>query len=156
MAILRHEKQQYATPAALTAETIAPTNNDSTYVESLRRTFDWIEGSSLVADDLYVINQTSEAANGRWVTASAANVYTGTATTDDMSNGQISVIDVTVTNADPAKANVVAVTNADTFEDNVFVTSKEVVAVDTVRVTIENQSGLDVTGFAVNLTVLEF
>lgn len=156
MAILRHEKQQYLTPAALVAETVVPTKNDSVYIESLQKTFDWIEGSTATADNVYVIDQTSETANGRWVASHVANVYTGTGTTDAMANGQIDVLDITVTGATPAKANLIAVTNADTFVANVFVTSKEVIAANTVRVTLENQSGDPVAAFAVNVTVLEF
>ena len=156
MGVLRHEKQQYATPAALVAEVIAPTINDSVYIESLRRTFDWIEGSSATADNVYVIDQTSETANGRWMASSVADVLTGTANTDAMANGQISVVDVTVTGATPSKANLIAITNADTFASNVFVTSKEVVAAGTVRLTVENQSGTTIAAFAVNVSVLVF
>lgn len=156
MGILRHEKQQYATAAALVAETIVPTINDSIYVEALKRTFDWIEGSAATADNVYVIDQTSETANGRWVASSVANVYTGTGNTDALVNGQISVVDITVTGAAAAKANLIAITNADTFAANVFITSKEVVAANTVRVTVENQSGAAIASFAVNVSVLEF
>jgi hypothetical protein len=156
MSVLRHEKQQYATPAALTAEVIVPTANDSVYVESLKRTFDWIEGSTATADDLYVIDQTSETANGRWVASSVANVYTGTGNTDALENGQMSVVDITVTGASASKANLIALTNAGTFPANTLVISKEVVAADTVRVVVENQSGAAVAAFAINATVLEF
>jgi len=156
MTILRHEKQQYADVATLVAEVLVPTANDTIYVEDLKRTFDWIEGSSATHDGVYVIDQTSETANGRWIASAVAQVYTGTATTDAMENGQVSVTDVTVTGADASKANLIALTNADTFPANVFVTSKEVVAADTVRITVENQSGTDVAAFAVNVSVLEF
>jgi len=156
MSVLRHEKQQYATPAALTAEVIVPTANDSVYVESLKRTFDWIEGSTATADDLYVIDQTSETANGRWIASSVANVYTGTGNTDALENGQMSVVDITVTGASASKANLIALTNANTFPANTLVVSKEVVAADTVRVVVENQSGAAVAAFAINATVLEF
>jgi hypothetical protein len=71
-------------------------------------------------------------------------------------NGQISVVDITVTGAAAAKANLIAITNADTFAANVFITSKEVVAANTVRVTVENQSGAAIASFAVNVSVLEF
>ena len=156
MSIVRHEKQQYATPAALVAEVVAPTINDSVYVESLRRTFDWIEGSSATADNVYVIDQTTETANGRWMASSVADVLTGTANTDALANGQISVVDVTVTGASPSKANLIAITNADTFATNVFITSKEVVGTNTVRITVENQSGSSIAAFAVNVSVLVF
>ena len=156
MSVLRHEKQQYATPAALTAEVIVPTANDSVYVESLKRTFDWIEGSTATADDLYVIDQTSETANGRWIASSVANVYTGTGNTDALENGQMSVVDITVTGASASKANLIALTNANTFPANTLVVSKEVVAADTVRVVVENQSGAAVAAFAINATVFEF
>lgn len=156
MSVLRHEKQQYATPAALTAEVIVPTANDTIYVESLKRTFDWIEGSTATADDLYVIDQTSETANGRWIASSVANVYTGSGNTDALENGQMSVVDVTVTGASASKANLIALTNAGTFPANTLAVSKEVVAANTVRVVIENQSGGAIASFAINVTVLEF
>ncbi len=156
MGVLRHEKQQYAAVATLVAEVLVPTANDSIYVEALKRTFDWIEGSTATHDGVYVIDQTSETANGRWIATSVANVYTGTANTDALANGQMSVIDITVTGASASKANLIAATNADTFPTNVFITSKEVVAANTVRVTVENQSGASVAAFAVNVSVLEF
>ena len=156
MSVLRHEKQQYADAATLVADVLVPTANDTIYVEALKRTFDWIEGSTATHDGVYVIDQTSETANGRWIATSVANVYTGTANTDALVNGQMSVVDITVTGASASKANLIAATNADTFPTNVFVTSKEVVAANTVRITVENQSGAPVAAFAVNVSVLEF
>ena len=67
MSLVRHEVQRYPTPAALAAETVVPTNNDEVHVESLNRRFNWLEGSSSIADNTYVIEQTSQSANGRWV-----------------------------------------------------------------------------------------
>lgn len=141
MAIIRHEKQQYANPAGLVAETIVPTKNDITIIESLVRDFNWIEWSSLPADNIKVIDQTSETANGRWVALSDVTVFTGAGATDAMENGQSSVIDITVTGVLLASTNDVLISDASVFPANVFVVSKEVVADDTVRVVVENQSG---------------
>lgn len=156
MGVIRHEKQQYATPLALTNEVLAPTNNDTVYIESLKRTFDWIEGSTATADNNYVISQTSEAANGRWIASTVASVYTGTGNTDALDNGQSSVVDITIADVTPSKANLIVVSNFATFPSNLFVVSKEVVADETIRVVVENQSGGSVASFAVNITVLEF
>lgn len=156
MAVIRHEKQEYATVAALVAETIVPQSNDSVYVEALKRTFDWIQGSTATHDGSYVIDQTSSTASGRWQASVASSVHTGTGTTDNMDNGQSSIISVTVTGANPSKANSVAITNASTFPTNVYVSSAVVTANDTVKVVVENQSGATVTGFSVAVTVLEF
>lgn len=155
--LLRQEKQEYADVAALVAETLVPTNNDTVYVEALRRTFDWIEGSTATHDGTYVIDQTNTTALGRWQASSAANIFTGTANTDELDNGQVSAFNVTVTGVSPASAHAIAITNADTFPVNVFVTSKDIIAANTVRITIVNESGIDnVAPFAVNVTVLEF
>jgi len=156
MAILRQEKQQYADAASLVAETLVPTANDEIYVEGLNRTFDWIEGSTATHDGVYVIDQTSQTANGRWVATQYAGIFTGVGVSDIMENGQEAVLDITVTGANPASANMIAITNADTIAANVFITSKMVVATDTVRITLENQSGVQVPAVTVNVTVLEF
>lgn len=155
MSIIRHEKQQYANPAALVAETIVPTSNDVTIIESLVRDFNWIEGSSLPADNVRVIDQTTETANGRWVSLSDITVFTGTGVTDALENGQSSVIDITVTGALLASVNDVLITDASVFPTNVFVTSKEVVADDTVRVVVENQSGLSQTAINFGVKVIQ-
>jgi len=76
MSVVRHEKQQYPSPATLVAETLVPTKNDVVIVESLLRDFNWIEGSALPADNLKVIDQTSETANGRRVALSVVDVFT--------------------------------------------------------------------------------
>ena len=155
MAVLRHEKQQYATPAALSSETIAPTANDSVFVESLRRTFDWIEGSSTASDNVYVIDQVSQTANGRWQAATIETIYTATAVTTIIDNGQMQVLDITVSGVFAGSACFVAITNADTFPDNVFIVSKEVIADDTVRIVVENQTGHAIPVMGVNVAVLE-
>ncbi len=156
MTILRQEKQQYANSASLIAETVVPTANDTIYVEDLNREFDWIEGSTATHDGVYVIDQTSETANGRWIASKFASVYTGTATSDVIENGQSVIVDITVTDANPASANMISITNADTFPTNVFVISKMVVGMNTVRVVLENQSGTTQTAIPVEVTVLEF
>ena len=157
MAIIRHEKQEYGTAALVVAETLAPQANDAIYVEALTRTFDWIQGSAAVADNNYVIDQTSATASGRWIaTSSAKATYTGTVNTDAMANGQTSVINATIAGVLTTDKNVVMVTNAGTFPTDVIVTSTEVTAANTVKVVVENQSGAATAAFAVNLTVLVF
>jgi hypothetical protein len=155
MAIIRHEKQQYANPAALVAETIVPTKNDVTIIESLIRDFNWIEGSVLPSDNIKVIDQTSETANGRRVALSDVTVLTGAGVTDAMENGQSSNIEVTVTGVLLASVNDVLIADASVFPDNVFVVSKEVIADDTVRVVVENQSGDSVPAINFDLKVIQ-
>lgn len=156
MAVLRHEEQQYALPADLTAETIVPTTNDSVYVKSLRRTFNWVAGSSVAADNKYAIVQTSQNANGRWLASFAAAVYTGSGATDALANGQTSVVDITVTGAATGVAAFPVVTNANALGTNVLLISASIVAANTVRVVVENQSGAAVASIPLNVTVLEF
>ena len=153
----RHEEQQYLTVADLVGENTLPnTKNDVVFVQSLNRAFRWIEGSSAAHDGVYVIDQTAETANGRWVALSVANVYTGTGTTSDLKNGQEEEIDVTVTGAKIDKANLIAITNGDDFSSGFFVISKEVVAADTVRVVVVNQTGDEIHATALEISVLEF
>lgn len=156
MAVLRHEEQRYALPADLTAETIVPTTNDSVYVKSLRRTFNWVAGSSTAADNKYCIVQTTQNANGRWLAAFAAAVYTGTGASDALANGQSSVVDVTVTGAQIGVAALPVLTNGNAFGTNVILVSLSIIAANTVRVVIENQSGAAVASIPLNVTVLEF
>ena len=101
-----------------------------------------------------VINQTSQAANGRRVALSVVDQYTGTATTDAMENGQTSIITATVTGVLLGGNNDIIITNGNILPANVFVTSKEVTANNTVTLTVENQSGNPVASFVLNVKVL--
>ena len=163
MAIIRHEVQQYANPAALVAEVNKPTNNDEVHIESLNRRFNWLEGSSTVADDVYVIDQTSETANGRWAATAVAGakVFTGSATTGAIPNGNTAVFNVTL--ADGAVSVLLAdsgaalgITNGGTFPTNVFLDSIVLTADNTVQVTVVNESGVDVPAFTVDVKAIDY
>ena len=163
MAIVRHEVQQYANPAALVAEVNKPTNNDEVHIESLNRRFNWLEGSSTVADDVYVIDQTSETANGRWAATAVAGakVFTGSATTGAIPNGNTAVFNVTL--ADGAVSVLLAdsgaalgITNGGTFPTNVFLDSIVLTANNTVQVTVVNESGVDVPAFTVDVKAIDY
>ena len=163
MAIIRHEVQQYANPAALVAEVNKPTNNDEVHIESLNRRFNWLEGSSTVADDVYVIDQTSETANGRWAATAVAGakVFTGSATTGAIPNGNTAVFNVTL--ADGAVSVLLAdsgaalgITNGGTFPTNVFLDSIVLTTDNTVQVTVVNESGVDVPAFTVDVKAIDY
>ena len=163
MAIIRHEVQQYANPAALVAEVNQPTNNDEVHIESLNRRFNWLEGSSTAADDVYVIDQTSETANGRWAATAVAGakVFTGSATTGAIPNGNTAVFDVTL---DDGAASVLladsgaalGITNGGTFPTNVFLDSIVLTADNTVQVTVVNESGVAVPVFTVDVKAIDY
>ena len=163
MAIIRHEVQQYANPAALVAEVNQPTNNDEVHIESLNRRFNWLEGSSTAADDVYVIDQTSETANGRWAATAVtgAKVFTGSATTGAIPNGNTAVFNVTL---DDGAASVLladsgaalGITNGGTFPTNVFLDSIVLTADNTVQVTVVNESGVDVPAFTVDVKAIDY
>ena len=163
MASIRHEVQQYANPAALVAEVNKPTNNDEVHIESLNRRFNWLEGSSTVADDVYVIDQTSETANGRWAATAVtgAKVFTGSATTGAIPNGNTAVFNVTL---DDGAASVLladsgaalGITNGGTFPTNVFLDSIVLTADNTVQVTVVNESGVDVPAFTVDVKAIDY
>ena len=163
MAIIRHEAQQYANPAALVAEVNQPTNNDEVHIESLNRRFNWLEGSSTAADDVYVIDQTSETANGRWAATAVAGakVFTGSATTGAIPNGNTAVFDVTL---DDGAASVLladsgaalGITSGGTFPTNVFLDSIVLTADNTVQVTVVNESGVDVPAFTVDVKAIDY
>ena len=163
MAIIRHEVQQYANPAALVAEVNQPTNNDEVHIESLNRRFNWLEGSSTAADDVYVIDQTSETANGRWAATAVAGakVFTGSARTGAIPNGNTAVFDVTLDDgassvllADSGAA--LGITNGGTFPTNVFLDSIVLTADNTVQVTVVNESGVDVPAFTVDVKAIDY
>ena len=161
MSVIRHESQQYATPAALAAETVTPTLNDEVHVESLNRRFNWLEGSTSTANDKYVIEQTSESANGRWVATAVegAVVYTGSATTDDIPNGSTSVVKVAMTGAGTllvASGAAIAVTNGSAIPANVFVESTIIKGDNSIEITVVNESGVTVPAFLVELKAIDF
>ena len=163
MAIIRHEVQQYANPAALVAEVNQPTNNDEVHIESLNRRFNWLEGPSTAADDVYVIDQTSETANGRWAATAVAGakVFTGSARTGAIPNGNTAVFDVTL---DDGAASVLladsgaalGITNGGTFPTNVFLDSIVLTADNTVQVTVVNESGVAVPAFTVDVKAIDY
>ncbi|GHA66161.1 hypothetical protein GCM10009007_03270 [Formosimonas limnophila] len=161
MAILRHESQQYPNPAALTAETIVPTANDEVHIESLNRRFNWLEGSSTSADNLYVIEQTSESANGRWAATAVegAKVFTGSASTGAIPNGNTAVFTVSLTGSGTLLADsgaALGITNGGAFPTNVFLDSLVLTADNTVQVTVVNESGVDVPAFTVEVKAIDY
>ena len=163
MALVRHEVQQYPNPAALAAETVVPTNNDEAHIESLNRRFNWLEGSQAVADNKYVIDQTSQTANGRWAATAVegAKVFTGTGNTGVIPNGNTSVF--TVALADGASSVLattsgaaLGITNGGAFPTNVFLDSIVLTADNTAQVTVRNESGLDVASFTVAVKAIDY
>ena len=163
MSLVRHESQQYANPAALTAETVTPTANDEVHVESLNRRFNWLEGSSATADDKYVIDQTNQTANGRWAATAVegAKVFTGSVSTGAIPNGNTAVVTVALT--DGASSTLLAtsgaalgITNGGTFPTNVFLDSIVLTADNTAQVTVVNESGNDVAAFNVDVKAIDY
>ena len=163
MAIIRHEVQQYANPAALVAEVNKPTNNDEVHVESLNTRFNWLEGSATVADNKYVIEQTSEAANGRWAATAVegAKVFTGSASTGAIPNGNTAVFTVTLADGAgstllPTSGAALGITNGGSFPTNVFLDSIVLTADNTAQVTVVNESGIDVPAFTVDVKAIDY
>ena len=163
MALVRHEVQQYPNPAALTAETVVPTNNDEAHIESLNRRFNWLEGSQAVADNKYVIDQTSQTANGRWAATAVegAKVFTGTGNTGVIPNGNTSVF--TVALADGASSVLattsgaaLGITNGGAFPTNVFLDSIVLTADNTAQLTVHNESGVEVPAFNVDVKAIDY
>ena len=161
MSLVRHEVQQVTNAVALAALTIVPTNNDEVHVEELNRRFNWLEGSVTVADNLYVIEQTSESANGRWAATAVegAKVFTGTGATGDIPNGNTSVFTVTLSGTGTLAANsgaALGITNGSVFPANVFLDSIVLTADNTVQVTVVNESGDDVAAFSVAVKAIDY
>ena len=163
MALVRHEVQQYPNPAALAAETVVPTNNDEAHIESLNRRFNWLEGSQAVADNKYVIDQTSQTANGRWAATAVegAKVFTGTGNTGVIPNGNTSVF--TVALADGASSVLattsgaaLGITNGGAFPTNVFLDSIVLTADNTAQLTVRNESGVEVPAFNVDAKAIDY
>ena len=163
MALVRHEVQQYPNPAALAAETVVPTNNDEAHIESLNRRFNWLEGSQAVADNKYVIDQTSQTANGRWAATAVegAKVFTGTGNTGVIPNGNTSVF--TVALADGASSVLattsgaaLGITNGGAFPTNVFLDSIVLTADNTAQLTVRNESGVEVPAFNVDVKAIDY
>ena len=161
MSLVRHEVQQVANAAALAALTIVPTNNDEVHVEDLNRRFNWLEGSSSVADNQYIIEQTSESANGRWAATAVegAKVFTGSASTGAIPNGNTAVMTVTMSGSGTLAADsgaALGITNAGSFPTNVFLDSIVLTGTNTVQLTIVNESGNDVSSFNVDVKAVDY
>ena len=159
--LVRHEVQQYTNPAALTAEVNPPTKNDEVHIESLNRRFNWLEGATTTADNIYVIEQTSEASNGRWAATAVegAKVFTGSASTGAIPNGNTAVFTVSLTGSGTLLANssaALGITNASTFPTNVFLDSIVLKADGVAQVTVVNESGNDVTAFTVDVKAIDY
>ena len=159
--IIRHEVQEYPNVAALQAETIAPTNNDEVHIEALNRRFNWLQGASTAEDGAYVIDQVTQTTAGRWVATAveAAKVYTGSASTGAIGNGQSAIFNVTLTGSGTLLATsgaAVGVTNGGTFPLNVLVRSIVLTSDNTASVEIANESGADVAAFTVTLKATDF
>jgi len=154
MAIKRHESQAYADVASVQAETLVPDPNDVISIESLQRSYNWIEASILAEDGTYVIKQAS-IATGRWIASHATNVYNGTAAVLPIAldNGQQTTEIITVTGVTLANANIVL--PSVTATGDVFVTSASVVADDTVQVVVYNNSGVTISITALSVQVHE-
>lgn len=159
--LVRHEVQQYTNPAALTAETNPPTKNDEVHIESLNRRFNWLEGATTTADNIYVIEQTSEASNGRWAATAvdSAKVFTGSGATGAIPNGNTAVFTVTLSGTGTLLANsgaALGITNAGSFPTNVFLDSLVLTADNTVQVTVVNERGSDVSAFNVDVKAIDY
>lgn len=156
MAKFRQETQQYLTVAAIKGETtLVNKKNDVIFVEETNRFYQWKEGSALAEDLPYVIDQTSESANGRWVTQTIANKYEAAGVAlEDLQNGEAAFTDVSVPGVLLSRANIVVVKTA--LPDFYYVTEAKVIANDMVRLVYENQTGDPATGITVDISVLEF
>jgi len=157
MAITRHELQAYADVAALQANTTPNQPNDQVMVESLKRTYNWIEASTLTEDSKYIIKQTS-VATGRWEVSTASSLYTGTSgvVAIVLENGQQATETITVTGALATGTFNVVSASVTASGTEFLITSKQVIANDTVEVTIYNNSGAQLTVTQIDVTVLEF
>jgi len=157
MGITRHELQAYADVATLKAETLVPQANDQVMVESLKRTYNWIEASTLTEDSKYIIKQTS-VATGRWEVSTASSLYTGTSgvVAIVLENGQQATETITVTGALATGTFNVVSASVTASGTEFLITSKQVIANDTVEVTIYNNSGAQLTVTQIDVTVLEF
>jgi len=157
MGITRHELQAYADVATLQAETLVPQANDQVMVESLKRTYNWIEASTLTEDSKYIIKQTS-VATGRWEVSTASSLYTGTSgvVAIVLDNGQQATETITVTGALATGTFNVVSASVTASGTEFLITSKQVIANDTVEVTIYNNSGAQLTVTQIDVTVLEF
>lgn len=159
--LVRHEVQQYTNPAALTAETNPPTKNDEVHIESLNRRFNWLEGATTTADNIYVIEQTSEASNGRWAATAvdSAKVFTGSGATGAIPNGNTAVFTVTLSGPGTLAADsgaALGITNAGSFPTNVFLDSIVLTGANTAQLTIVNESGNDVSSFNVDVKAIDY
>lgn len=161
MATRRHKPQEYATVAALVAETIVPEGNDLVVIEETGRMYNWKAGASDTADGENVITQTSESANGRWIAITAsAKKLTGTVTFPALANSQSAVATATVAGLPIGTAIVVTITNGNNaytgstvIPDGISIFQGVVTAANTVALQIVNQTGGAMASFTVNITV---
>lgn len=161
MAAKRHKPQEYATVAALVAETLVPEGNDLVIIEETGRMYNWVAGSSATADSISIITQTSESANGRWIAITASTTkLTGTITFPALDNSQSAVVTTTVSGLPVGTAIVVTITNGNTaytgstaIPDGISIFQGVVTAANTVAMQIVNETGNATAGFTANIVV---
>lgn len=151
----RHEKQQYATVALLKAETsVVNRKNDESYIVENKKSYDWTEGDATPENLPYVIDQTSETANGRWISnaPSTTAVLSGAPIVlGPVDNGQGGYVDVADAAIDVAKAQFVKVPSG--TPDLFLITNIELTA-GNARVYFENQTGDDAQSKTVTLELV--
>lgn len=161
----RNGTQRFATPAALVAYSTAVVTNrnaDSVFIESLKKEFHWMAGSTLLGDSVDVIDQTSETANGRWISSAASfDDVQASASVPSMDNAQTAVVSIAVPGLPVGSAIAVSAKNADVAYGGAAIPvgirvdyPTEVRVVNTVSIEVSNETGLDATtAFTLNVQI---
>lgn len=154
----RVKTQEYANIAAIVAENvIVNQGNDVVYAEAEKSMFVWIQASTATANGTTILQETRTVGAGRWhKLITVTDVFSGTANSAAIANGNSVSTDITVTGALAGSFNMVRVINADTLNTaGLIVLSKEVVSNDTVRVELFNPTGANVAAQTINVEVAQ-
>jgi hypothetical protein len=153
MAILNSSNiPQVANEAGLVAYAVLPVSNDIVQLAD-GTLYTFREGSSAVADGVYVVDQTVATALGRWFrTISVKGISSYAITLEDNPSGGISdKADYTAVGLLTSNFNVISYTP---LASGLIVSGVQVSADGLISVKYENNTGSDVTGIVLNVKVL--
>lgn len=152
--IIRHENGRYNTIADVALETIVPTGNDVIYVTRLNRKYNWVAGSTALADNNYVIEQLSVSALGRWLATTIEDIHNASTWIPALNNGQFATVFVEMPDVSISSVNLVAILNEYTLEQGIY-TWRTVVGDGLVKIVVQNNTGHNIPAFFATIRVIE-
>lgn len=154
MAIYLNEELRLATVQELRDSTYTPTVSDNIYINETNLSYRWVVGSAIADDGLFIISQTSQVANGRWVSEKEGYAINLSATSDILPNKyDISKIIITDLRIKSSYNNEVFHTNADAITND-FTLKAYVYSDGVLTLYLQNLSNTQLNSTIINVTLL--